>query len=315
MKDKYFLSKLRAAAPSLLTPMPGVSKEQVEQARRVDLLTYLLTYEPDAVKKSSANEYCLVEHDSLKISNGKWHWHSRDIGGKDALTFLVKVRGVGFVDAVRSLCGGFAAPASSLPPINLPPPKPKEPKPFALPPPFKDNIRVTAYLQGRGIDSAVIEKCIQAGTLYENKNFHNAVFVGMDTTGKPRFACVRSTVNNTRLDIESSDKRYCFSIPANNPEARFVMVAEAPIDVMSLATLRYMDAGTAGDYHYLSLGCSSPLALAQYLTDHPKIEHVIVCLDNERRTEMRGANQGNAPNGRAFEGAAYIHHQGAAARG
>lgn len=86
--------------------MPGVSREQIEQAKEIELLSYLQAYEPDAVKKISANEYCLKNHDSFKISNGKWNWFSRGIGGKNALTFLIKVRGMDFVDAVRMLCDG-----------------------------------------------------------------------------------------------------------------------------------------------------------------------------------------------------------------
>jgi hypothetical protein len=48
----------------------------------------------------------MVEHDSLKMSNGKWFRHSTQQGGYSALDFLIKVRGVHFVDAVQSLTGG-----------------------------------------------------------------------------------------------------------------------------------------------------------------------------------------------------------------
>jgi hypothetical protein len=54
--------------------MPKLNEEQISQARSVDLLDYLQAFEPGNVRKSkgSANEYYLVEHDSLKMSNGKW---------------------------------------------------------------------------------------------------------------------------------------------------------------------------------------------------------------------------------------------------
>lgn len=61
--------------------MPLIPQEQLEQARGVDLLTYLQTHEPHSIRKSGLNEYCLVEHDSLKISNGRWNWFSRGFGG------------------------------------------------------------------------------------------------------------------------------------------------------------------------------------------------------------------------------------------
>lgn len=266
--------------------MAGVSKEKIARAREIDLLSYLQSYEPDAIKKTAANEYCLIEHDSLKISNGKWHWFSRGIGGKDALTFLVKVRGMDFVHAVNTLCDGRATSISSfqsIQPIVQPyVEKQKQKKEFTLPEPYRNNFRTIAYLQNRGIDRAVIDRCIDAGTLYESKNYHNVIFVGRDKESKPRYACARSTVNNFRQDIEGSDKRYSFCLPSNDSDSRFIMLAEAPIDVLSLAAIRKMDSSEAEKYHYLSLAGTSPLASVQYLTDNPKIDCVIVCFDNDK---------------------------------
>lgn len=51
--------------------MSYVSKEQIEKARQLDLLTYLRLYEPDELVHFAGNTYCTREHDSLKISNGK----------------------------------------------------------------------------------------------------------------------------------------------------------------------------------------------------------------------------------------------------
>jgi len=54
-------------------------------------------------------EYCLRSHDSLKISNGKWHWFSRGIGGRSALDYLIKVEGIPFMDAVLIDARNFVA--------------------------------------------------------------------------------------------------------------------------------------------------------------------------------------------------------------
>ena len=77
--------------------MPGVTKEQIARAKEWDLLSYLQTYEPQELQKCGGREYRTMPHDSLKISNGKWNWHSRGIGGRTALDYLVKVRGMDFV--------------------------------------------------------------------------------------------------------------------------------------------------------------------------------------------------------------------------
>ena len=61
--------------------MPYISADALQQARRIDLLSYLQTNEPGNLVRISGNNYCTREHDSLKISNGKWFWFSRGIGG------------------------------------------------------------------------------------------------------------------------------------------------------------------------------------------------------------------------------------------
>ena len=67
--------------------MAYFTPEDIQQAKQLDLLTYLQIYEPDQLVKVSGDTYCTREHDSLKISNGKWNWFSRKIGGKTALDY------------------------------------------------------------------------------------------------------------------------------------------------------------------------------------------------------------------------------------
>ncbi len=89
--------------------MSYVSPEAIRQAKQMDLLTYLQSYEPGELVKLSGENYCTRTHDSLKISNGKWHWFSRGIGGKTALDYLIKVRDYSFSDAVETITGRAAA--------------------------------------------------------------------------------------------------------------------------------------------------------------------------------------------------------------
>ena len=83
----------------------------IEQARQIDLLSYLQRYEPSNLKRVAGNVYCTKEHDSLKISNGKWYWWSRGFGGVSALDYLIKVREYSFVEAVEMLTGRLEAAA------------------------------------------------------------------------------------------------------------------------------------------------------------------------------------------------------------
>ena len=53
--------------------MPYIAAEDIIAARQIDLLSYLQANEPGELVKLPGNTYCTREHDSLKISNGKWH--------------------------------------------------------------------------------------------------------------------------------------------------------------------------------------------------------------------------------------------------
>ena len=98
--------------------MPYIEPEVIEQARQIDLLTYLRKFEPDNVEevKGTRNVYRTVDHDSLKMSNGKWFWWSQGFGGYNALDYLIKVRNYSFMDAVEILTGKELASWTPPPP-------------------------------------------------------------------------------------------------------------------------------------------------------------------------------------------------------
>lgn len=257
--------------------MPGVTKEQIERAKEWDLLSYLQAYEPQELRRCG-KEYCTVSHDSLKISNGKWHWHSRGIGGRTALDYLVKVQKIDFVVAVEMLCGECGALA--LGPlaggsVQI------SPKPFRLPEANRYGTAMVSYLQGRRIDADIISRCIGLGILYESRRYHNCVFVGRDLGGKARYAFLRGIHGDFKQDVEGSDKCYSFYLPAADPVSPYVSVAESPIDALSVASLLKMQGEDWTRNHYLSLGGTAPRALLGFLHDHPAVTHVSLCLDND----------------------------------
>ena len=252
-----------------------MTKEQIAKAKEWDVLSYLQAHDPHELKRCGPREYCTRTHDSLKISNGKWCWNSRGIGGRTALDYLIKVQGMDFVSAVETLCG-YRIP----PPQQRPAPKP--PKPFALPEASRFPSMMLAYLQGRGIHPDLIRECIKDGTLYESRRYQNCVFVGRDVEGHPRFACLRGTRDGFRMDVEGSDKRYNFCLSTADPKCPRLAVAESPIDALSLATLVKLSGGEWRDSHYLSLGGTAPRAMIQFLHDHPHVTQVSLCLDNDK---------------------------------
>ena len=89
--------------------MSFYTQDVIEKAREVDLFPYLQPYEPQELVHVSGNIYCTREHDSLRISNGKWCWFSRGIGGYSALDYLIKVKGCSFMEAMEAVAGRAAA--------------------------------------------------------------------------------------------------------------------------------------------------------------------------------------------------------------
>lgn len=265
--------------------MPFIPPETIEKARQVDLLTYLKTCEPNELVHISGNHYCTREHDSLKISNGKWYWFSRGFGGYNALDYLIKVKEVPFMEAVERITGQAAYQ-----PRQPHSPKPEKPKVLLLPQASPSTNSVYGYLRSRGIDSDLIDFCIQTGRLYESSPHHNAVFVGLDRYNKPRYANLRGLGTDFVGDANGSDKRFSFNIPA--PGSDTVHLFESAIDLLSYATLVKMNGSNWNREHLVSLAgvyrpkeelqeSSMPLALKRYLSEHPNIRFITLRLDND----------------------------------
>ena len=272
--------------------MPYVSPEDIQRAKEMDLLTYLRNYEPEELVYVSGETYCTREHDSLKISNGKWHWFSRGFGGVTALDYLIKVRGYTFLDAVNTILGR----AAEKPPVFYVQ-KPKQERTLLLPE-LNDNMdRAVQYLLSRGIDREIIEHCIIRRLLFETKKYHNVMFVGYDQTGKARYAALRGTLGDFKGEVTGSDKHFSFVL-ADDPQAVSVHIFESAIDALSYATLLKMTGRNWQQAPLLSLAGVYqpkrenvvPVALDRFLREHPTVNTLLLHLDNDE--VGRGASKG-----------------------
>lgn len=255
-----------------------VEKEELEKARQVDLLTYMEQREPDNLVKLSPHVHRLVEHDSVILSHGLWQQKSTGIGGRSALDYLVKIRGLSLPEAVSLVLSGSYLPVSAY----LPPQK--EMDTFRLPPPNENNKRVCDYLTGRGIDREIIDFAIAQGILYESAIHHNAVFVGRDYGGTPAYAALRGTGNSKfRGEVTGSKKMFSFRVEGISSTLH---VFEAAIDLLSYLSLQRIWGRDWTLDSYLSLGgiaakaMNLPAALAEFLA-HRGPKTVVLHLDND----------------------------------
>ena len=213
--------------------------EQKILANSVDLAEYLRVRGEKLERVGREHKLIYYDgsgrHDSITIRGSKWFDHKNQVGG-GAIMFMQEFYDMDFQTAVQELLGQTVTPLSNIPPkADTQEPKPRE---FKLPEPNSDMHRVYAYLiKQRFIAPEVITHFAKQHTLYEDKEHHNAVFVGVDENGVPRQASKRSTNsygNSFRITCQGSDTRYSF---AHFGESKRLYVFEAPIDMMSFLTL------------------------------------------------------------------------------
>lgn len=270
--------------------MPYIDPETVARAREMDLLAYLQERDPEELVRTGPASWHTREHDSLKLSNGKWYWWSRGIGGRSALDYLVEVKGMSFTDAVREIVGDSPTPSLS----RTPPPRQaprRQPREFSLPP-EEGTEAALKYLQRRGIDRGILEELREAGSIYGSRrcSHQNVVFVGRDTAGVPRYASVRACEGGFKGETAGSDKRFGFAVDQSGGPVE-VHVFESAIDALSFATLFKLEGGDWRSLSLLSLGgippvragraAKVPCALAQWLDDHPLCREAHLHLDND----------------------------------
>ena len=139
--------------------------------------------------------------------------------------------------------------------------------------------RVYAYLiKQRFIAPEIITHFARQHTLYEDKEHHNAVFVGFDENGVPRQAHNRSTNSfgkTFRMTCEGSDTRYSF---AHFGESEKLFVFEAPIDMLSYLTLYPQD---WQKHSYIAMNGVYENAVLTALEHHSSLDEIILCTDND----------------------------------
>ncbi len=266
----------------------AVTPEMVERARAVDLFSYLSQTDPSILVRCSGDEYCTTEHDSLKISHGKWFWWSHGIGGKSALDYLIHVKQMNFITAVNTILGVTGVPP---PKRNNREEKKVYPRLY-LPPCNSECERVRQYLRGRGINDEVITDFIAEGMICEDSGNGYALFLGLDNEDKPRHCSVRATDGTSfKKDAAGSDKRFSFrSVSCDSSKP--LRVFESVIDLMSFATLMKESGVEYKNENLLSLSgiylpkakleeSKVPVAMQRYLTEFPETQRIILHFDND----------------------------------
>ena len=260
-------------------PYIPFTDEQKQLANSVDLAEYLRVRGEKLERVGIEHKLIYYDgsgkHDSITIRGSKWFDHKNQTGGR-AIKFMQEFYDMDFQTAVQELLGQRVTPLSHSPPKAI---AKEEKKEFRLPQANTNMHRVYAYLiKQRFISADIITHFAKQHTLYEDKNHHNAVFVGLNEKGEPKQAHKRSTnsVGSTfRITCGGSDTRYSF---AHFGENERLYVFEAPIDMLSFLTLYPKD---WQKHSCIAMNGVYENAVLTALKNHINLSEVILCVDND----------------------------------
>lgn len=174
--------------------MAHLEEDIIERAKNTDMIALLESEEGFSFKSTyGEREFKCIEHNSLVVNGNRrrWYWNSRQVGGNNAIDYLVKIRGMNFRDAVLHLVGDREqtayTPVRKAVTENVSVSKPVR---FVLPEQahFPDGRRnysnIIAYLnKGRGIDMNIINTLIASGQIYQGVQYNGLHIVGYNDEG------------------------------------------------------------------------------------------------------------------------------------
>lgn len=247
--------------------------EQKLAARETDLVAFL-QHRGEELKRSGS-EYEWKDGSAKVTVRGNLWFHQYERVGGDAIDFVQRFYSLDYPQAVELLldgCSGFENPTQHTAIQQKPT------KEFLLPKRNNTMHRVYAYLlQQRGIDREVLNAFVREKMIYESAGHHNVVFVGYDQDGIAHHAHKRGT---------NSQSSYKGNQDGSRPECSFhwcgqsnrLYFFEAPIDLLSYIS---MHKENWKDHSYAAACGVSDHALWQMMKDHPDINHVCLCFDND----------------------------------
>lgn len=253
-------------------PYVHFTEEQKQRANSVDLVDFLQRQGEQLTR--AGREWRWKRHDSVTVRGSQWFRHSRKEGGH-AIDFIQQFFNLSFPESVQMLLGGEAGVEWNQTAKGAPPPR----KAFALPEANPDMRRVFAYLiKQRFIDRDVLSHFAHEKLLYEDREYHNAVFVGLDENGVPKHAHKRGTYTQGdpyKGNVEGSNPKYSFHW---NGKSNTVYVFEAPVDMLSFITLHRKEWKS---HSYVTLDGVAEHAMLRQLELNPHLTNIVLCMDHD----------------------------------
>lgn len=227
--------------------MAGYTLEERQAAVQADLFLFIKYHFPDSVKQEG-NSLRLKEDHSVSIKRGYSGAYDFSCGkGYSGIDVLMVYFGYSLTDAIKALAefDGY----TDLYSVKA---DARKENSFVIPEKSPTTYRVRRYLQGRGIDSRVIDWLIARGLLFEDER-HNCCFLNNDMdylekrgTWEPPIGSDKEPFKQVRK--KKSDNYWSFGV-----ESGRCYITESAIDAISLYQLKreracYVSLGGVANY-------------------------------------------------------------------
>lgn len=240
--------------------MPQITQFQIDKANHSDIIQFLDSY---GIQTKKVGEQYLWHEQNVWIRGYEWFTHYEQTGGQ-AVSFVMKYFDRTFMEAVKELTGDTSN--------NVDPERSR----LILPERYNNTFRVYMYLRNkRGIAPGVIDYFVKHGLIYEDKQYHCCVFVGLNENGFVGHCHKRSVNSNFKQTLEGSKNEYAFHY---NGWSNTIYAFEAPIDMLAYIS---MHQNGWKKHSYVALCSVSEKALMYQLKKNPRLNRITLCLDND----------------------------------
>jgi len=196
-----------------------ISQQAISKARSTNLFEFLS--QRGYILQKEGGQFRLQGYAGLIVTENKWFSHSAGIGG-NPIDLLMHIENLTFREAVLSITDNMQTSKMHVDPY------------LYLTRKRAVNEELVNDLMSLDIITIEKDKIFFHG--YENQeNLANLV--------TPKCSSWRSSKDSTRGELKDSDKFYSFSIPdyQNKSGNRTLIIAEGPIDILSIASLEVMN--------------------------------------------------------------------------
>lgn len=270
-----------------------VSQDEIEKANEIDLVAYAESKGESFIRQGQY--YRHNKHDSLLITNNKWFWNSKQVGGFGAISFAQHFYDLKFPEAVQDINDRNIEKKNEVKYTDYR----KENFRYPLEYEVSSQNNIKKYLvEERMLSPLIVDWLIKKDLIAEDR-MKNVVFKWREKGGKGEViggerqgTVLMEDGKRFKQNIANSDQKSGFQIDIGKPNK--LAVFESPIDALSYWQLNIKK---LKDVRLLSMSGLKDMTFLHSVTSLQReghdIEKVIMAVDNDEagRNFIKKANE------------------------